>query len=206
MDVIVGLGNPGRDYEATRHNVGFRVVAGLAHESGIRLEAGRGDFLSGSGRIAGRAIELALPLTYMNMSGLAVRDLLARSERSPSDLLVICDDVNLPLGRIRLRPGGSDGGHNGLASIIERLDTEGFARLRLGVSGAPAETDLADYVLDRFDPEEELAVDQMISRAKDAVKLLLARGIEESMQKYNQRLEALADRGDDDENGQATGR
>jgi len=203
LDVIVGLGNPGREYERTRHNVGFRVVTRLAHESRIKLEAGRGDFLSGSGRIAGRAIELALPLTYMNMSGLAVREILARAEGDPSDLLVVCDDVNLPLGRIRLRPGGSDGGHNGLASIIEMLDTEEFARLRLGVGGAPGEIDLADHVLARFDPEEEPAVEQMVSRAEEAVKLLLARGIEESMQEYNRRPEESAGTGDDDENGQA---
>ncbi|MBD3349780.1 MAG: aminoacyl-tRNA hydrolase [Candidatus Eisenbacteria bacterium] len=196
MDLIVGLGNPGREYEGTRHNVGFRVVSRLASRSGIALRAGRGEFLSGSGRVAGRAIELALPLTYMNMSGLAVRELLSLRGLAASGLLVICDDVNLPLGRIRLRPAGSDGGHNGLSSIIAQLGTEAFPRLRLGVGGAPEDEDLAEYVLGMFEAREEPAVEEMIERAVGAVDLCLARGIDAAMQECNRRPEPAS--GDDE--------
>jgi PTH1 family peptidyl-tRNA hydrolase len=187
VDVIVGLGNPGREYDGTRHNVGFRVVLGLAREAGIGLHAGRGEFLSGSGRIAGRAVELALPLTYMNLSGVAVRQLLSATGAEPEDLLVVCDDVNLPLGRIRLRRAGSAGGHNGLSSIISQLGTEEFARLRLGVGAAPDGKDLVDHVLDTFAEAETQAVEEMIGRAADAVRLLLARGFDAAMQEHNRK-------------------
>jgi PTH1 family peptidyl-tRNA hydrolase len=187
VNVIVGLGNPGAEYDGTRHNLGFRVVRALADRHRVELKAGRGEFLSGSGRIAGRAVELALPLTYMNLSGLAVRQLLESLRRTPSDLIVVCDDVNLPLGRLRLRSSGSDGGHNGLASIIAQLGSESFARLRLGVGGAPEGADLADYVLEPFARSEEPATEEMLSRAGDAVRLVLARGMSVAMQEYNRR-------------------
>jgi len=187
VNVIAGLGNPGQEHDGTRHNAGFRVIARLAEGHGFRLVAGRGDFLSGSGRIAGRAVELCLPLSYMNLSGVAVRQLLSSLGREPSDLLVVCDDVNLPLGRLRLRRGGSDGGHNGLRSIIEQLGTEEFSRLRLGVGGAPQGTDLAEYVLDTFEADELALVDDMIARADGAVRLLLARGMDQAMQEHNRR-------------------
>jgi len=187
VDVIVGLGNPGREYDGTRHNVGFRVVNELARRSRTDLRAGRGEYLSGSGRIAGRAVELALPLTYMNLSGLAVRQVLAAAGSDASGLLVVCDDVNLPLGTLRLRRSGSDGGHNGLSSIIFQLGTEEFARLRLGVGAAPDGTDLADHVLDRFGEEERPSVEEMVSRAADAIGLLIARGLDTAMQEYNRR-------------------
>lgn len=187
MNVIAGLGNPGKQCAGTRHNVGFRVVTRLADSHAVRLAAGQGDFLSGSGRIAGRAVELCLPLTYMNLSGMAVRQLLSFLSKEPSDLLVVCDDVNLPLGQLRLRRGGSDGGHNGLRSIIEQLGTEEFARLRLGVGGAPEGADLADYVLETFAADELAAVDDMVVRACDAVKLLLARSMDRAMREHNRR-------------------
>ncbi|MFH1502955.1 MAG: aminoacyl-tRNA hydrolase [Candidatus Eisenbacteria bacterium] len=187
MDVIVGLGNPGSEYDGTRHNVGFRVVGALAERHRVELRAGRGEFLSGRGRIARHAIELALPLTYMNLSGVAVRELLAARELGPEGLLVVCDDVNLALGQLRLRSSGSDGGHNGLSSIIAQLGTCDFARLRLGVGGAPEGCDLADYVLERFEPDEEPLVDDMLARAGDAVRLLLARGMTVAMQEHNRR-------------------
>ena len=206
MKVIVGLGNPGTEHEGTRHNVGFRVVSRLADKGGVSLGAGRGDYLSGSGRIAGRAVELALPLTYMNLSGLAVRDLLDDVDRVASDLLVVCDDVNLPLGRIRLRPSGSDGGHNGLSSIISQLGTEGFARLRLGVGAAPDSVDLADHVLAGFEEDEEPVVEEMVERAVAAIELALARGMAESMQVYNRRPNAeSASESEERENGSGGG-
>ena len=187
MNVIVGLGNPGEKYRKTRHNAGLNVVAGLARGHRVRLRAGLGDFLSGGGRVSGREVELVLPLTYMNTSGRAVADALSSGDREPHDLLVVCDDVNLPLGRLRLRADGSDGGHNGLASIISVLGTERFARLRLGVGGAPQGVDLADYVLEPFEPRQLKDVEEMMRRGVEALEFLLARGIESAMNEYNRR-------------------
>jgi PTH1 family peptidyl-tRNA hydrolase len=190
LKVIAGLGNPGEAYRGSRHNAGHLVVAGLAAEYGIRLAAGRGDFMSGVGSILGVRAELVLPLCYMNRSGDAVRDALAASGAVPEDLLVVCDDVDLPLGQLRFRRSGGDGGHNGLGSIIERLSTDAFARLRLGVGRPPEGAETSDYVLDRFLPEEEAAVRDMTRRAADAVALMLKRGLEVAMNEYNRRLAA----------------
>jgi PTH1 family peptidyl-tRNA hydrolase len=183
--VIAGLGNPGDEYRESRHNAGFLVVAGLARTHAIRLAAGSGGFVSGTGRVAGQAVLLVLPQDFMNASGPPVARALGSVEAVPSDLLVVCDDIALPLGRLRLRASGSDGGHRGLRSIVQALGTEEFARLRLGV-GAPAPgTDAADHVLDGFGPEERGAVTDMVSRAVGAIELLLARGIGEAMNVYN---------------------
>lgn len=189
MRVIAGLGNPGQEYEGSRHNVGFLVVAGLADGCGIRLSAGRGDFMSGVGCIAGGRARLVMPLTYMNRSGYAVAQVLEQTNTAPDELLVICDDVNLPLGQLRLRSAGSAGGHNGLSSIIERLDTEGFARLRLGVGRPPDGDDMADFVLDVFGDEERADVDEMVGRAVSAVELLLGDGMEAAMTEFNGRAD-----------------
>ena len=141
--------------------------------------------MSGTGRVAGQAVLLVLPQDFMNASGPPVARALGSVEAVPSDLLVVCDDIALPLGRLRLRASGSDGGHRGLRSIVQALGNEEFARLRLGV-GAPAPgTDAADHVLDGFGPEERGAVTDMVSRAVGAIELLLARGIGEAMNVYN---------------------
>lgn len=187
MWVIVGLGNPGADYEGSRHNAGFLVVAGLAESCGTRLSAGRGDFISGDCRIEGAHARLALPMTYMNRSGRAVAQLLEETGAAPSDVLVVCDDVNLPLGRIRLRPSGSNGGHNGLASIIEVLGTDSFARLRLGVGMPPDEVDMADYVLEDFSDDERQVVTEMIERSVEAVRTVLRDGLDRAMTAHNRR-------------------
>jgi len=187
--VIAGLGNPGQEYEGSRHNVGFLVVAGLADGCGIRLSAGRGDFMSGVGQIAGARVRLVTPLTYMNRSGLALAQVLEETGAAPDELLVICDDVNLPLGQLRLRGSGSAGGHNGLSSIIERLDTESFARLRLGVGRPPDGEDLVDFVVDLFEDAERTDVDEMVARAVAAVELLLSDGIEAAMTAFNRRTD-----------------
>ena len=187
MRLIVGLGNPGAEYEGSRHNCGFLVVAGLADGYGILRSAGRGDFASGSGRIENSEVRLVLPLTYMNRSGRAVAQLLDETDSEPSDMLVVCDDVNLPLGQLRLRPSGSDGGHNGLASIIASIGTENFARLRLGVGMPPEDREMADYVLDRFSDGELDSVTDMAQRAMDAVRAVLRDGIESAMTVHNRR-------------------
>lgn len=188
MRVVVGLGNPGEEYRDSRHNAGYIVVAGLAAELGIELSAGRGDFMSGVGRIAGEAVDLVLPLTYMNRSGDAVRDALGRRGATPDDLLVVCDDVDLPLGQLRLRRRGGDGGHNGLRSIIEALSTDAFARLRLGVGRPPEGVATSDFVLDRFLPDEEARVADMKRHGIDAVVLALREGLEAAMNAYNRKL------------------
>ncbi len=173
----------------SRHNVGFLVVAGLADGCGIRLSAGRGDFMSGVGRIAGVAARLVMPLTYMNRSGLAIAQVLEETNTAPDELLVVCDDVNLPLGQLRLRAAGSAGGHNGLSSVIERLHTESFARLRVGVGRPPDGDDMVDFVLDVFRDEERTDVDEMIGRAVGAVELLLSDGIEATMTMFNRKTD-----------------
>lgn len=189
MRVIAGLGNPGKEYEGSRHNAGSLVVAGLADECGIRLSAGRGDFVGGSGRCAGEPVMLVVPLTYMNASGRAVAQALDEAEAGPGELLVVCDDVDLPLGRLRLRAGGGDGGHRGLASVIAALGTEEFARLRLGVGRPPEGSDTADYVLDAFSEEEGATVREMVERGAEAVRTMLREGIEQAMTVFNRRTD-----------------
>ncbi|HYW69048.1 MAG TPA: aminoacyl-tRNA hydrolase [bacterium] len=190
MWVIAGLGNPGKDYEGSRHNVGFLVVAGLADGCGIRLSAGRGDFMRGSGRIAGVAVNLVLPLTYMNRSGHALERVVEETGVASDRILVVCDDVNLPLGQLRLRGSGSAGGHNGLSSVIERLGTEDFARLRVGVGRPPGGEELVDFVLDAFDDSEQALVDEMTVRAIETVKLMLRDGIGAAMTVFNRKLDS----------------
>ena len=185
----MGLGNPGKEYEGSRHNAGSLVVAGLADECGIRLSAGRGDFVGGRGRCAGEPVMLVVPLTYMNASGRAVAQALDEAEAGPGELLVVCDDVDLPLGRLRLRAAGGDGGHRGLASVIAALGTEEFARLRLGVGRPPEGGDTADYVLDAFSVEEGATVREMVERGAEAVRTMLREGIEQAMTVFNRRTD-----------------
>ena len=185
----MGLGNPGKEYEGSRHNAGSLVVAGLADECGIRLSAGRGDFVGGRGRCAGEPVMLVVPLTYMNASGRAVAQALDEAEAGPGELLVVCDDVDLPLGRLRLRAAGGDGGHRGLASVIAALGTEEFARLRLGVGRPPEGGDTADYVLDAFSVDEGATVREMVERGAEAVRTMLREGIEQAMTVFNRRTD-----------------
>lgn len=187
MRVIVGLGNPGDEYRVSRHNAGFLVVAGLARAHRITLTAGRGDFMSGAGRVGGNEVLLVLPLTYMNESGRAVAQAMSQADALPQDLLVVCDDVNLPLGQLRLRLGGSDGGHKGLRSVQGAIGTEAFPRLRLGVGAPPRGADTADYVLDSFTESEREVAEDMLRRAQEAVEVALAVGLERAMNSYNRR-------------------
>jgi len=188
--VIFGLGNPGARYEGTRHNIGRAVVQELARRAGLRFSAGRGDYLRATTTIGGRRVELVLPLVYMNESGRAVVPALEAADADASELLVVCDDVNLELGRIRLRPSGRDGGHNGVASVIECLGTVSFGRLRLGVGGPDDEQDLADFVLDPFEDDERPHVEDMIVRAQEAVQNVLVYGFERAMSEYNRKVDS----------------
>lgn len=182
--VVLGLGNPGAEHAQTRHNVGFEVVDTLAERHGIRITLHRDHAHCGLGVIAGIPVVLAKPMTYMNRSGEAACALLARYPLEPSRLLVIVDDVALPLGKIRVRPSGSDGGHNGLSSIIHCTGTQAFPRVRIGI-GNPPPGQMVEYVLSRFTPQERDTIDQAIQRAADAVELILSDGVQAAMNRFN---------------------
>ena len=193
MKVIVGLGNPGLRYRRTRHNLGFTVVGALAQQRGIGFRRGRFQCTRGEGRIGKERVVLVRPRTYMNLSGRCVAPLVHDLDCSPEDLMVVCDDINLPLGRIRLRRGGSAGGHKGLESVIERLRTEDFPRLRVGVGGPPEGMDAMDYVLSGFAQRERPAVGEAVERAVQALETWVYHGIEEAMNRFNQAGAAPAD-------------
>ena len=190
MKLIVGLGNPGRKYEGTRHNVGFDVVDLLARRHTASWEsAPRGiDALIARCRVPD--LVLAKPLTFMNLSGAAIVGLLQFYKIDVGDLLVIVDDVNLELGRLRVRAAGSAGGHNGLKSAIESLGTEEFARLRVGVGRGDARRDLADHVLAKFERDERENVDAAVGRAADAAELFDTDGIGPVMNRFNRKEDA----------------
>ena len=187
MKLIVGLGNPGAEYEGTRHNIGFRTVEAFAERYRLRFDTHEKNALTGRGRVAGNAIMVAKPLTYMNVSGAAVSLLVRAYLESPSDLLVVYDEVDLPLAKIRVREGGSAGTHNGMKSIIESLGTDRFPRLRFGIRGEDFDgrRDLADFVLDRFEPEEEERVSVGIQRAVEAAFLFARDDLRRAMNQFN---------------------
>ncbi len=187
MKLVVGLGNPGRRYRGTRHNVGREVIARLAERAGIYVNEDEGFAEVGRGMLGRQRVLLARPYTYVNVSGEAVRDLRRRHRLRPEDILVVVDDLNLPLGRLRLRAGGSAGGHNGLRSIIEALGTTEFPRLRVGIGRPPAGVDPADFVLTRFSPEEERMVGEALERATDAVEATITEGLPAAMNRFNAR-------------------
>ena len=185
MKLVVGLGNPGRKYEGTRHNVGFDVLDLLAGRHRLEWESAPADALIAKWRSA--SVLLAKPLTFMNLSGHAIGDLLRFYKIDLPDLFVVVDDANLELGRLRARPSGSAGGHNGLKSIIEALGTEEFARLRVGVGRGDARRDLADHVLAKFDPDERIEVAEAVGRAADAAELFVTEGIIAVMNRFNRK-------------------
>ena len=184
MKLVVGLGNPGRKYDGTRHNVGFDVLDLLAGRHRLEWESAPADALIAKWRPA--SVLLAKPLTFMNLSGYAIGELLRFYKIDLPDLFVLVDDANLELGRLRARPSGSAGGHNGLKSIIEALGTEEFARLRVGVGRGDAR-DLADHVLAKFDPDERTEVAEAADRAADAAELFVTDGIGPVMNRFNRK-------------------
>lgn len=184
MKLIVGLGNPGAEYERTRHNIGWQVVDAFARKFRIDVTRHEKSAMTGQGRVAGGAVMVAKPLTYMNLSGEAVRLLTNAYLDSTDDLIVVYDDIDLPLGRLRIRPNGSAGTHNGMRSIIGELKTEKFPRLRIGI-GASERGKLRDYVLDEFTSEEQPIVERAVTRSVDAL-LLFARGdLRRAMNEFN---------------------
>ena len=182
--IIVGLGNPGPRYRDTRHNVGFGCIDLLAERWGVAVKDRRRTTVLGQGYHDGMPVVLAKPRTFMNLSGESVAYLLARFGGRPADLVIVYDEMALPLGRIRLRARGSDAGHNGIKDIIRNVRTVDFPRLRIGIGG-PGTSGSVEHVLGRFSDEEKPAVDAAIARAADAVECLLAEGINIAMNRYN---------------------
>ena len=179
--LVVGLGNPGPEYAGNRHNVGAMVLAELARRAGVKLSAGKGPrsrALSGEGRLVGRRVVLAVPLTYMNESGGPVRGLLDYHHVPATDLVVVHDELDIAFEAVRLKRGGGEGGHNGLRSITRSTGTKDYLRVRVGIGRPPGRQDPADFVLRDFSATERKTLDLLIGEAADATELLLERGLE----------------------------
>lgn len=188
MWLIVGLGNPGYEYAWTPHNLGFLVLDLVAERFGIRVERPEAKSYIGLGRIGGHEVVLAKPQTFMNLSGLAVRDLVTRYEVSAQHVLVVVDEVALPWGSLRIRERGSAGGHNGLKSVIGALGTDEFVRLRLGIQPDHPVGDLAAYVLHPMRKAEREAAAELVEKAADAVECVVQDGVRRAMNQFNRRV------------------
>jgi PTH1 family peptidyl-tRNA hydrolase len=185
MPVIVGLGNPGKKYASTRHNIGFELINSLADSLSVQLKSGRGAYITGKATHPHQRIRLAKPTTYMNDSGLAVQQLLQWYNIEPEQCLVCYDDINLETGVIRLRRGGSPGGHNGIKDIIQKLGTDRFPRLRIGIGRDFNEGRQVQYVLSPFSAKERKILDPAIAKASDAVMTFVEDDIELAMNNFN---------------------
>lgn len=183
--LIVGLGNPGASYEKTRHNLGFMLVDLLAREAQTQVKRDECRSLIGRAVIENQTVELAKPQTYMNLSGESVSCLLAKPGRGVEKLIVISDDLALPLGAIRLRPKGTHGGHNGLRSIIDCLKTNDFIRLRIGIMPEHPVANTKNFVLENFAKSENETVEKILEQSADAIRTVVAEGIEKAMAKFN---------------------
>lgn len=189
MRLIVGLGNPGREYAHTPHNLGFAVIERLAEQARLRTRQQRSHAHLWRGRLDQTEVMLAQPQTYMNASGLAVGSLLRAKGLTPADLIVVTDDVTLPWGMLRIRERGSAGGHKGLESVIAALDTSEFVRVRLGIQPPEgAVGDLADYVLTPMSAEERQRAEEMVAEATEAVRVILREGAKRAMERFNRRV------------------
>ena len=188
MKLIVGLGNPGYQYELTPHNLGFRVVDQLAQDCGVEVVRPEAQALTALARIEGVEVVLAKPQTFMNLSGLAVARLLGNYSLPVEDLMVLVDDADLPLGRLRIRRRGTAGSHNGLKSIIGALEADQFVRVRMGIQPDHPVEDLIAYVLRRFRKADLEAVAETIERAAEAVRVVLREGIQQAMKRFNRRV------------------
>jgi PTH1 family peptidyl-tRNA hydrolase len=188
MKLIVGLGNPGSEYRVTPHNLGFMAVDRLAEACGKELSRREAQALIAFTELAGERVVLAKPQTYMNLSGLAVARLLQNYELTPRDLLVLVDEIEIPLGTLRIRPHGSAGGHNGLKSIIGALEVDDFIRLRMGVGPDRQVEDYASYLLKPFRPAESKLVAEMVDLAGEAVRVIILEGVQKAMNRFNRRV------------------
>ena len=187
MKFIIGLGNPGEEYKGTKHNIGFAVIEKLAKDNKIKMKEKLHFSLAGRGKIGGEDVVLALPQTFMNLSGNAVGEIMTRYKSKIEDILVVCDDVNLELGKIRLKKQGSSGGHKGLESIAHVLKRDDFARLKVGIATEVHKGDITGYVLSPFKRRLLRNVAHVIRLADEAISSVLADGIDVAMNKFNRR-------------------
>jgi len=183
--LIVGLGNPGKDYEKTRHNIGFRVIDRLSEILNTNVNTIKFKGLYGEGRHAGQKIQLLKPQTYMNLSGESVREVMDYFKLNPEEILVIVDDIDIDFSTLRIKPQGKAGTHNGLKSIIKCIDSQKFPRLRIGIGKKHPNQDLAKFVLSNFPKDEEQSIQDAIDTAAEAVLDIVEHGLDYSMNKYN---------------------
>ena len=187
MYLIAGLGNPTREYEKTRHNVGFETIDILADKAGTTVTEKKNKALYGKGYIGGQKVILAKPQTYMNLSGESIREIADFYKIEPENIIILCDDINLSEGQLRIRLKGSAGGHNGLKNIISHLGTQEFPRIRIGVGEKPRGMDLADYVLGRFPKEQQAVMEEAYRDAADAACMMIEEGADAAMNHYNRK-------------------
>lgn len=187
MYLIAGLGNPTREYEKTRHNVGFEAIDILADKAGTTVTEKKHKALYGKGYIGGQKVILAKPQTYMNLSGESIREIADFYKIEPENIIILCDDINLSEGQLRIRLKGSAGGHNGLKSIISHLGTQEFPRIRIGVGEKPRGMDLADYVLGRFPKEQQAVMEEAYRDAAEAACMMIEDGADAAMNHYNRK-------------------
>jgi len=189
--LVVGLGNPGEDYEETAHNLGFLVVDRLAVRNSIKIGRKDSRALVGQGIVAGKKVLLAKPQTFMNVSGESVNGLLVKHEIAPGDLILVYDELDLPWQSLRIRPHGSAAGHRGVDSVIRTVGTNQFPRVRLGIHGGRREKDGAQIVLGQFKRAQKQELDEILDHASQAVESIIAEGVEKSMAKFNRRAPGL---------------
>ena len=185
MKAIIGLGNPGMKYAGTRHNIGFDAVTAIADKYNLSINNKKFKGVYADGHIAGEKVLLVQPQTYMNLSGECVREVADFYKLNPDEIIIICDDINLDVGRLRIRKKGSSGGHNGLKNIIAHLGTEEFPRIRVGVGEKTEGWDLADYVLARFDKDSEPVIREALANVVGAVETWISEGIDAAMNRFN---------------------
>lgn len=185
MALIAGLGNPGKEYAGTRHNIGFVLTDRIADLLSMNFNPGNGAYMVAEGRFKSKKVILLKPTTYVNRSGTALRKALAEHNMQPEEILVCYDDLNLPVGTMRLREKGSAGGHNGIADIIEKLQTDHFPRLRIGIGNEFPKGKQSEFVLSPFDRKEESLVNESLELAEEAVLLFIREGIVKAMNQYN---------------------
>jgi aminoacyl-tRNA hydrolase len=191
MKIIAGLGNPGKEYRATRHNIGFEAVDYIAYDLGIYIDERKHKALLGKGIFAGEKVIFLKPQTYMNLSGDSIRAALDYYKLTNEDLIVIYDDISLDIGEIRIRTKGSAGGHNGIKSIISHLGTDVFDRIKIGVGDKPKGYDLADYVLGKFKENEVKNMEEAVINAKKALELMLQNEEEKAMNLFNRKKKEI---------------
>lgn len=190
MYLIAGLGNPTREYDKTRHNVGFLVIDVLADKYNIDVSDRKHKALCGKGVIEGEKVLLVKPQTFMNLSGESIREVVDYYKIDPEDIIIIYDDISLEPGQLRIRLKGSAGGHNGIKNIIAHLGTQEFPRIKVGVGAKPPKMDLADYVLGHFSPEEQKIMDEAFGEAAEAAVMMMTTGAERAMNHYNAKKKA----------------